>query len=356
MDAKTLKNQLTESDIILIIKSLGEDVYSDESDKLIFSTSLCHGGDSPNKLYYFKNEKYFYCMTHCGYTDILSIVSNVKDLSLPQAINYIMSLLGIGNMKVGFGNDNVEIIDDWSFIKPKNKEQKKELHTLRRNTLNMFQDIKVSQWLNEGVSKQVLSDYDIKYSTLKQSIIIPHFDINSNLVGIQQRYINEEDINVHGKYTPYSVSKEMYNHPLSLNLYGIHKNKNTIMKKRKAMLVESEKATLQCESMFNGENFSLALCGSAKISNTQIKLLLELNVNEVIIGLDKEFETVNDEKYRKWMNHLREKFIKPMLPYFNVYVLWDTKGLLEYKDSPCDKGREVLLELMKNKIYVNEVL
>ena len=40
-----------------------------------------------------------------------------------------------------------------------------------------------------------------------------------------------------------------------------------------------------------------------------------------------------------------------MLPYFNVYVLWDTKGLLDYKDSPCDKGREVLLELMKNKIY-----
>ena len=39
MDAKTLKNQLTESDIILIIKSLGEDVYSNESDKLIFSTA-----------------------------------------------------------------------------------------------------------------------------------------------------------------------------------------------------------------------------------------------------------------------------------------------------------------------------
>ena len=356
MDAKTLKEQLTEFDIIRIIKSLGEDIYSDEVDKLIFSTSLCHGGDSPNKLYYFKNENYFYCQTHCGYTDILSIVSNVKDYNLTQSINYIMTLLGLSHMKIGFGNDSVEIIDDWSFIKPKIKDKKKELHTLNKNTLNMFQNIKSSQWLNDGIFKNVFNLYDIKYSTLKQSIIIPHFDINYNLVGIRQRFINDDDINNFGKYTPYSVGGEMYNHPLSLNLYGIHKNKETISKKRKVMLVESEKATLQCESMFNSDNFTLALCGSAKISLTQIKLLLDLNVNEVIIGLDKEFETVNDEKYKKWMNHLREKFIKPMLPYFNVYVLWDTKGLLDYKDSPCDKGREVLLELMKNKIYVNEVL
>ena len=59
MDAKTLKEQLTDCDIIKIVQSLGEDVYSEEVDKLVFSTSLCHGGDSPNKLYYFKNEKYF---------------------------------------------------------------------------------------------------------------------------------------------------------------------------------------------------------------------------------------------------------------------------------------------------------
>ena len=108
MDAKTLKEQLTDCDIIKIVQSLGEDVYSEEVDKLVFSTSLCHGGDSPNKLYYFKNEKYFYCMTHCGYTDILSIVSNVKDFNLPQSINYIMTLLGMSHMKIGFGNDSVE--------------------------------------------------------------------------------------------------------------------------------------------------------------------------------------------------------------------------------------------------------
>ena len=35
-----------------------------------------------------------------------------------------------------------------------------------------------------------------------------------------------------------------------------------------------------------------------------------------------------------------------------VTVLWDVNGLLNYKDSPTDKGKETLLQLMDNKIYV----
>ena len=362
MDAKTLKEQLTEQDIIRIIKSLGEGIYADEGDKLVLSTSLCHGGDSPNKLYYFKNENYFYCQTHCGYTDILSIVSNVKDFTLPQSINYIMTLLGLNDFKIGFGNDTIELIDDWSFINPYRNKMKelhksdKVLHTIDYKTLNMFQNKKIHDWINNGIEYDVMKKYNIKYSTLKQSIIIPHFDVNGDLVGIRQRYVNEDDVNTFGKYTPFAIGKEMYNHPLSLNFYGIHVNKDAISKKRKVLLVESEKACLQSHSMFKDDNFTLALCGSAKISLNQIKLLLSLDVNEVILGLDKEFEEVGSEEYKSWMKHVRDKFVKPLHPYFNVYVIWDTKGLLGYKDSPTDKGKEVLLELMKNKIYVNEVL
>ena len=35
-----------------------------------------------------------------------------------------------------------------------------------------------------------------------------------------------------------------------------------------------------------------------------------------------------------------------------VSVLWDTNDLLGYKDSPTDRGKEILLQLMDNKIYV----
>ena len=77
-----------------------------------------------------------------------------------------------------------------------------------------------------------------------------------------------------------------------------------------------------------------------------------LGVREVIIALDKQFENVNSEECKKWAKHIKEKIIDKLSPYVIVTVLWDTNGLLGYKDSPTDRGKEILLQLMDNKIYV----
>ena len=77
-----------------------------------------------------------------------------------------------------------------------------------------------------------------------------------------------------------------------------------------------------------------------------------IRVKEVIIALDKQYETADSQEAVDWQNHIIKQFIKPLSPYFAVYVLWDTENLLDYKQSPTDKGKETLLKLMKNKIYV----
>ena len=49
------------------------------------------------------------------------------------------------------------------------------------------------------------------------------------------------------------------------------------------------------------------------------------------------------------------KFAQKFAPYARVYILWDEWGLLELKDSPADKGREVLETLMKRKYEVGTI-
>ena len=39
----------------------------------------------------------------------------------------------------------------------------------------------------------------------------------------------------------------------------------------------------------------------------------------------------------------------PFTPYCQVYILCDDANLLDHKDSPCDKGKEILEVLMKHK-------
>lgn len=43
---------------------------------------------------------------------------------------------------------------------------------------------------------------------------------------------------------------------------------------------------------------------------------------------------------------------KRISPYCNTYILRDRKGLLGEKDSPFDRGKNVLEELMKDKKLV----
>ena len=116
------------------------------------------------------------------------------------------------------------------------------------------------------------------------------------------------------------------------------------------MLVEAEKSVLQTDTMFGDDNFTVALCGS-NLTDRQIKIILELGVREVIVALDKQFTTIDSEECVKWAKMIKEKIVNRLAPYVKVSILWDTKNLLDYKDSPTDKGKEVLLQLMQDKLY-----
>lgn len=359
MTAKELKSILNLNHVKIIVKSLNGVIY-DENEEFIILNTICHGGNS-NKLYLYKDSLSFYCYSHCGSLDILTLVAEVKEFTLPESINYICKLLKLSDNSEGFhkAGEVADIVQDWDFIskyltkKSNSCIVDKSTPILNKNKLNMFQDLYHSDWINDGIDEFIMKHFNIKYSAIRQSIIIPHYDENCNLIGIRQRALDSNDISKYGKYTPYNIGDEMYNHPLSSNFYGIHMNKETIKRTKKVMIVESEKSTLQCSSFFGIDlNFSLALCGSAKISKKQINILLSLGVSEVMIALDKEYRDISSPEFIEWRNHITEKFINVLTPYFKVFIIWDKDNELDYKDSPTDKGKHTLLKLMKNKTQV----
>ena len=105
---------------------------------------------------------------------------------------------------------------------------------------------------------------------------------------------------------------------------------------------------------FGVNDFSLAKCGSGKLSTQQIKILIfALKIKELIIASDKEFEDPSSFKAQVYSAKL-VKNVQDILPYCDVNILWDNSGLLKYQDSPVDRGKDVLLELLENKQPVNE--
>jgi hypothetical protein len=78
-----------------------------------------------------------------------------------------------------------------------------------------------------------------------------------------------------------------------------------------------------------------------------------MGVEEVFIAFDKysEKDSENEERIHNYQEKLL-KLAKKFTPFVKTYILWSDNDLLNYSDSPADKGKEVLIELMKNKYEI----
>ena len=183
------------------------------------------------------------------------------------------------------------------------------------------------------------------------------------LIGIRRRSLKKEDEENGCKYMPLIIEGKQFAHPLGLNLYGLYECKEAIKRHKKIMIAESEKSCLLSKTYYGDDSFTVATCGF-NISQAQIDLILELGVNECFLAFDRDFFLPDYEDYdendpkrkaaQRYADRINSLAAK-LSPYFTVYILYDYGNLLDNKDSPFDKGKEVLEELMRQKIlYVQE--
>ena len=98
---------------------------------------------------------------------------------------------------------------------------------------------------------------------------------------------------------------------------------------------------------------SIGVCVSgSSLTQYQLDLIKQLDVEEVIIGVDKEFENIGDDKEKRYAEKVIKVFRNKLAPYFRVSVLWDLKNELNEKDSPTDRGIKIFKDLYENRIYI----
>ena len=81
-------------------------------------------------------------------------------------------------------------------------------------------------------------------------------------------------------------------------------------------------------------------------------MILSLNVDEVILAFDKQYTVIDSEEYKLWDNKFK-KIASLFTPYVNFSIIRDYNNLLDYKDSPTDKGKDIFLKLYKDREYFN---
>lgn len=367
MTAQELKDNLTLEDHFNFLEDWGaEPEYTEFG---IVAKTICHNNPQENpkasrKLYYYKTNSLFYCYTDCERPsfDLIELVQKVfklqrnQDLSFVAAVQYLANRISLDEFEL---IDETEQLEDWKILESYDKIQKtvpnKKQIVLKEydsSVLNKFNyKIKLTPWLNEGISQEVLDFAHIGYYLGGDQITIPHYDADSRLVGIRGRTMCAEDAELFGKYRPLYINGIQYSHPLGCNLYGLNWAKKQIKQIKKVIIYESEKSVLLSMSYFGIQNANaVAVCGSA-LSTAQVQFLLHAGAEELVIAFDKQYSALNTEESKIWRN----KLIKIHDKYKNdclISLIWDKKGLLGYKDSPIDKGPDIFLQLFKERIIL----
>lgn len=325
----------------------------------IIARTVCHGGDR-HKLYYYDNTKLFKCYTECNSSfDIYELIIKTKkveniEISLIQAIKYIINFF---NLPIDLNNETSTENDlsDWNilnkYIDNNNLEQEEKIVELKfydNNILKYLPHLKLTPWLNEGISQEVIDNCNITFDPFSYGIVIPHYNIDNKLIGIRERtLIREEEDN--GKYKPAILNYKMYNHPLGFNLYNLNNSKDNIRKIKKVIVFEGEKSCLLFQSYFGiNADISVAVCGS-NLTQYQFDLLKSLDIEEIIIAFDKQFKEIGDIEWKRWTEKLKD-INKKYSGFIHISYMFDKENLLRYKSSPIDEGKEKFLELFEKRV------
>ena len=365
-DKAEIKSQLNIEDIFEILDEFGgEPIYTSFG---IISATICHNNPFEtdgisHKLYYYHNSNLFSCWTNCGNGfDIFELVRKVakiqwhEDYDLNDAVRWVAYKFGLTSSTV----QEEEKLEDWKILSNYDKirdltsNEKNDiiLKEFDKNILTRFNyNVKITPWRQEQISEAALKIAKIGYYPGGDQITIPHFDKDNRFIGLRGRTLVKQDAELYGKYRPIRINRVLYNHPLGYNLYGLNWAKDNIKVMKKAIVFESEKAVLLYISYFGIENdLAVAVCGSS-ISATQIKLLTDLGVEEIVIAFDRQFQELNSDECHLWIKKLTTLHDKYQ-NYVNISIIWDKNGLLQYKSSPIDEGKDKFLKLFQERIIL----
>lgn len=273
-------------------------------------------------------------------SDIISLTQYNKKCSFVDAVKYLHNILGLE-------------------LTPYKKEEKKEkpdplavfenainrhraivdvaeIHAIKEEAINDYVPLLYIDWLREGIMPWAAKKFGLAYSYKYHRVVIPiRYWLDGTLVGFNQRTTveNYEELGIRKYFLTASYRK-------SLNLYGLWENREEIEDKKTVVICESEKSVLKRYSRNDGT--CVALQGK-KLSDEQRRIIIGLNVNEVIIALD---DDVPIEEVR----HICEQFYHIR----NVSYVKDRWNLLGDKDAPADAENKVYNFLIKHRVKYDE--
>lgn len=289
-------------------------------------------GDNRTAIQLWVNNLNYVCYTRAEKGNLYTLVMKTKQLNFPQALKWIVELLGIksvGNTKISypFGGFYRGLVKTHEF-------PEYSLKTYDDSILSPYQNSLSYMWNKDGISYRTQEVFGIGMDLQANAILVPERSITGELIGVQARK--------NSSHCPHSERWWAYI-PCQRNhtLFGYAFNYQSIVEKQVVWIVESEKSVMKGYEM--GIRNVVAICGSV-ISEVQTRLLKGLQLKTYILALD---DGLSSEHYQKEAQKL---LVHSELWHSRVFYVRDEqhKYLVNgEKESPFDKSLNTLKKIAK---------
>lgn len=242
-------------------------------------------------------------------TDLMTLVKEYYNIgSYKETVNFVWLLLsseGIDNLLTEFANQ---------------PEQNRENYVYENSDINIYPKAISNLFLDDGIGVYTQNRYDIRFCNKSNRIIIPYY-FKGKLVGALGRY--------NQKKRPEHIQKYicvMKYHKKNFVFGYDNINKDT---DDHIIIVESEKSVMRASSL--GYNNVIAIGGN-NISGTQMDLILELGISNVILALDNGLDS---EHYLIQQKRLKEIGLNAIIMegYGKKECVFDMKNREEIKNA-----------------------
>lgn len=341
MTLEELKEQVYEDgNIILILEQLGCHSIKTEQQGSLYTAGLPDGNNK--RSVQVKNNKFLtsHIRSRGIKGSLLDVICYIKqwyisngDIDIIRAKKWTMNVCSYKDTGTSFASNPLAWLDK---IK---KQRQYGTHTidfdtkiLPENYFNQYiYPFNSISFLQDGISIETQREFNICYDVETDRIVIPIYDLDGFLVGFKGRATNDNDVSNKIKYM------YLYSAPQSRLLFNYHRALDYIKFMNEVIVVESEKGCMQLWTM--GVLNCVGL-GHKDITPQQIHLLQELQCN-IVVAYDKDVSMDFIKATYKHIGYFR-----------NIYVIYDSHGLLRNKESPTDKGQQVWQQLYDNKIKI----
>lgn len=191
-----------------------------------------------------------------------------------------------------------------------------------------FDTAALKLWADEGIPYDIMRRFGVRYDSFSKRIVYPIRNAEGDIINVSGRTVEKD-------YKEKGLPKYTYYKPLGAvpAVYGLWENREAIRNANEVILFEGAKSVMLACS-WGIENCAAAL--TSHLSPRQFKILVSFGV-PVTVAFDAEIDPRKDEN------------IKKLRHYLPVCRIKNCGNLLEAKDAPVDKGREVFETLYRQK-------